>query len=69
MGGSPRFHPGCGQHSVEVLLMFGIRMLGKIEDRREGDKKDEMVGWHPRLNGHEFAHTPGDSGGQGSLSM
>ena len=26
-----------------------------------------MVGWHHRLNGHEFAHTPGDSEGQGSL--
>ena len=20
--------------------------------------KDEMVGWHRRLNGHEFEHTP-----------
>ena len=27
----------------------------------------EMVGWHHRLNGHEFEQTPGDSGGQGSL--
>ena len=22
----------------------------------------EMVGWHHRLNGHEFEQTPGDSG-------
>ena len=22
--------------------------------------KDEMVGWHHRLNGHEFEQTPGD---------
>ena len=29
---------------------------------------DEMVGWHHRLNGHEFEQTPGDSGGQGSLA-
>ena len=29
--------------------------------------EDEIVGWHHRLNGHEFAHTPGDSEGQGSL--
>ena len=28
---------------------------------------DEMVGWHHRLNGHEFAQTPVDSEGQGSL--
>ena len=26
-----------------------------------------MVGWHHRLNGHEFEHTPRDSDGQGSL--
>ena len=29
--------------------------------------KDEMSGWHHRLNGHEFEQTPGDSEGQGSL--
>ena len=26
-----------------------------------------MVGWHHRLNGHEFVQTPEDSEGQGSL--
>ena len=26
-----------------------------------------MVGWHHRLNGHEFEQTPGDGEGQGSL--
>ena len=26
-----------------------------------------MVGWHYRLNGHEFEQTLGDSKGQGSL--
>ena len=30
-------------------------------------KEDKMVGWHHRLNGHEFEKTPGDSEGQGSL--
>ena len=30
--------------------------------------EDEMVGWHHRLNGHEFEQTPGDSEGQGSLA-
>ena len=28
---------------------------------------DEMVGWHHRLNGHEFEQIPGDGEGQGSL--
>ena len=27
-----------------------------------------MVGWHHRLNGHEFEQTPGDSEGQGGLA-
>ena len=31
--------------------------------------EDEIVGWHHQLSGHEFEQTPGDSGGQGSLSM
>ena len=29
--------------------------------------EDEMVGWHSRLNGHEFEKTLGDSVGQRSL--
>ena len=28
----------------------------------------EMVGWHHRLNGHEFEQAPGDGNGQGSLA-
>ena len=27
-----------------------------------------MVGWHHRVNGHEFEQTPGDSEGQGILA-
>ena len=56
-------------------------MLGKTEgNRRRGQQRmrwldsitdpiaeDEMVGWHHRLNGHEFEQTLGDSEGQGSL--
>ena len=30
--------------------------------------EDEMVGWHHRLNGHEFEQTPGDGEGKGSLA-
>ena len=29
--------------------------------------EDEMVGWHPRLNGHEFEPAPGD--GEGKLGV
>ena len=28
--------------------------------------EDEMVGWHHRLDGHEFEQAPGDSEGQGN---
>ena len=30
--------------------------------------EDEIVGWHHRLNGHEFEQTPAGSEGQGSLA-
>ena len=45
-------------------------MLGGIEGRKQEEKektKDKMVGWHHRLDGCEFAQTPGDGKGQGSL--
>ena len=29
--------------------------------------EDEMVGWHPQLNGHEFEQALGDGEGQGIL--
>ena len=39
-----------GTDSFEKTLM-----LGKIEGRRRrGRQRFEMVGWHHRLNGHEF---------------
>ena len=33
----------------------------------EGETEDEMVGWHHRLNGHEFEQAPGVGDGQGGL--
>ena len=40
----------CKANILEKTLM-----LGKIEGkRRRGSTEDEMVGWHHRLNGHEF---------------
>ena len=43
-------------------------MLEKIEDRRRREWQDEMVGWHHRLDGHEFEQASGVGDGQGSLS-
>ena len=49
-------------------------LIGKDPDtgkdwRKEekGMTEDEMVGWHHRLNGHEFEQAPGFGDGQGSL--
>jgi len=41
------------------------------KDRRQEEKgttEDEMVGWHHRLDGHEFDQAPGDGEGQGMQS-
>ena len=44
-------------------------MLGKIEGgRRRGTTEDGMVGWHHRLNGHEFEQAPGVGDRQGNLA-
>ena len=34
----------------------------------KGRTEDEMVGWHQRLNGHEFEQAQGFGDGQGSLA-
>ena len=39
---------------------------GKDWGQEKGTTEDEMVGWHQRLNGHEFEQAPGDIGGQRS---
>ena len=42
---------------------------GKDRSQEEkGTTEDEMVGWHCRLDGHEFEQTPGDGEGQGGLA-
>ena len=38
----------------------------KLKAGGEGVTEEEMVGWHHRLNGHEFEQAPGDGEGQGS---
>ena len=37
------------------------------EQEEKGVTEDEMVGWHHRLDGHEFEQAPGDGEGQRSL--
>ena len=38
-----------------------------LRQEEKGMTENEMVGWHHRLNGHEFEQAPGDGKGQGSL--
>ena len=35
--------------------------------KEKGMTEDEMVGWHHRINGHEFEQTLGDGEEQGNL--
>ena len=41
---------------------------GKDWRQEKGTTEDKMVGWHHRLDGHEFEQAPGDRKGQGSLA-
>ena len=52
-------------NSLEKTLM-----LGKIEGRRRrGQQKMRwIVGWHHRLDGHEFEQALGNGEGQGGLA-
>ena len=57
-----------------VYLMQRASSLEKTDagkGRRQEEKgltEDQMVGWHHRLNGHEFEQAPGVGEGQGSLA-
>ena len=50
-------------NSLEKTLM-----LVKNEQKKKWVTEDEMVGWHHRLDGHEFEHAPGVGDGQGGLA-
>ena len=41
---------------------------GKDRRREKGTTEDEIVGWHCRLDGHEFEKAPGVGDGQGGLA-
>ena len=45
-----------------------ILMLGKIEGKEKETTEDEIVGWHHRLDGHEFEQALGVGDGQGGLA-
>ena len=40
----------------------------RYQDTRYKIPEDEMVGWHHRLDEHEFEQAPGVGDGQGSLA-
>ena len=53
---------------AKILLIGKYPDSGKDSGQEEkGMTEDEMVGWHHRLNGHEFEQALGDCEGQGSL--
>ena len=50
--------------SLEKTLMLGG--IGGQEEK--GTTEDKMVGWHHKLNGHDFEQALGVGDGQGSLA-
>ena len=68
-------------YSLEGLMLklklqyLGHRLIGKDSDagkdfrqEEKGMTEDKMVGWHHRLNGHEFEQALGGAEGQRSLA-
>ena len=75
--------PGCSLEGLmlKVKLQYfwppdsKSWLIGKDPDagkdwgqEEKGTLEDEMVGWHHRLNGHEFEYTLGFGDGQGGLA-
>ena len=74
--------PGCSLEWLMLKLKLILWpphakswLIGKDPDagkdwgqEEKGMTEDEMVGWHHRLNGHEFGWSPGDGVGQGGLA-
>ena len=51
-----------------TTLTFHIDAGKDLGQEEKGTTEDEMVGWHHRLNGHEFEQAPGVGDGQGGLA-
>ena len=63
-----RLMPILWPPDVKNWLIWKDPDAGKDWRQEEkGTTEEEMVGWHHRLNGHEFESTPGVGDGQGSL--
>ena len=53
-----------------LILFILFTDAGKDQRQREkGTTEDEMVGWHHRLDGHEFEQSPGVGDGTGRPGM
>ena len=52
---------------VHAILILSHLLWKDWRQKDEGVTEDEMVGWHHRLNGHEFEQTSEDSTVQGRL--
>ena len=61
---APKLWAPDGKEPVHSKRLWCGKDWGQEE---KGALEDEMVGWHHRLNGHEFEQAPGDGEGQGSL--
>ena len=76
--------PECSLEGLMLMLKLKLQYFGHLmwrtdsvgkdpaagKDWRQekGMTEDEMVGWHHRLNGHEFEQALGVGDGQGSLA-
>ena len=69
---------GKADAEAETLIIWPSdaknQLIGKrpwcwewLKAEEKGMTEDEAVGWHDRLNGHEFEQSLGDGEGQGSL--
>ena len=77
MGSRPMncfFRRTDAEAEAPILWPPGVkrRLIRKYPDsgkdggqEKKGTTEDEMVGWHHRLNGHEFEQALGDGEGQG----
>ena len=57
----------CPPHAKSWLIGKDPN-AGKDWGQEKGTTEDEMIGWHHRLDGHEFEQAPGVGDGQGSLA-
>ena len=73
-GNQPCIFIGRTDAEAEALILWPSDskswLIGKDPDagkdwrqEEKGTTEDEMVGWHHRLNGHEFEQAPGDGEG------